>query len=231
MCSSTAGGAQLDGGLDLPGVGIDEQSDLDARVAAARQRLGDPVALAGHVEASLGRQLLAALGHERHLVGPDLQGQGDHAGLDGQLQVEPDLHGLPQQAQVAVLDVPAVFAEMDRDHVGPAQLGEHGRPDRVGLAPAADLTKRGDMIDIDTQARHGRVSPQMTDAARGQLMDGRDRRLPRGGRRPGAGVTTGRSGDLARTKVRAGPTANATRPLRPEPSPSTATIRPRPYSG
>ena len=31
--------------------------------------------------------------------------------------------------------------------------------------------------------------------------------------------------------VRGGPTANATRPLRPEPSPSTATIRPSPYSG
>ena len=42
---------------------------------------------------------------------------------------------------------------------------------------------------------------------------------------------TGRSGALARTNVRSGPTANATRPLRFGPAPSTATIRPRPYSG
>ena len=125
----------------------------------------------------------------------------------------------------------AVFAEVDRDHVAPAELGQHGRPDRVGLAAAANLTKRGDMIDIDTQARHGRVSPQMNDAARGQLMSGRDRRFRAGSRLPGAGMTMGRSGDLARTKVRAGPTAKATRPLRPEPSPSMATICPRPNSG
>ena len=36
------------------------------------------------------------------------------AGLEGQLEVEPDLDGLAEQAQVAVLDVAAVFAEMDR---------------------------------------------------------------------------------------------------------------------
>ena len=81
-------------------------------------------------------------------------------GLNRQLHVESDLNGLPQQAQVALLDVPAVFAEVDRDHVAPSQLRQHGRPDRVGLAAASDLTKRGHMIDIDTQARHTCVSPQ-----------------------------------------------------------------------
>ena len=55
-----SGGAELDGGLDLSGVGVDEKSDVDARVAAAGQRVGDAVALTGHVEASLGRQLFPA---------------------------------------------------------------------------------------------------------------------------------------------------------------------------
>ena len=63
-----AGGTELDRGLDLSGIGIDEESDLDARVAATRQRLGDAVALADHVEAPFGRQLFSALGHERRLV-------------------------------------------------------------------------------------------------------------------------------------------------------------------
>src|SRR6478752_2303347 len=49
---------------------------------------------------------------------------------------------------------------------------------------------------------------------------------PSGSPRP-----TVRSGDLDSTNVRSGPTANATRPLRLGPAPSTATIRPRPYSG
>ena len=81
-------------------------------------------------------------------------------GSTRQLHVEPDLHGLPQQPQVAFLDVAAVLAEMNRDHVAPAQLGQHGGPDRVRLAPTANLTKRRHMIDIDTQARHGWISPQ-----------------------------------------------------------------------
>ena len=109
---------------------------------ASRQRasgLGDTVELAGDVEAPLGRQLLAAFGHERHLVGPDIQGERDDLRLDGHLQVQPDLHGLPEQAQVAVLDVPAVLAEMDGDPVGASQLGQDGRPDRVRLASAPGL--------------------------------------------------------------------------------------------
>ncbi len=200
---------------------------------ASRQRASasrDAVALTDHVETSFGRQLFAAFGHERRLVGLDLEGQGDDAGLDGQLQVEPDLDGLPQQAQVAVLDVPAVFAEVDRDHVAASQLGQHGRPDRVWLAAAADLTKRGHMIDIDTQARHGRVSPQMVRAARGHLTRGRDRRS-RAGETSLRGHDHGPERRLGQNEGRAGPTANATRPLRPEPSPSMATICPRPYSG
>ncbi len=84
----------------------------------------------------------------------------DDLRLDGQLQVEPNLDRLAKQAQVAVLDVPAVFAEVDRDPVGAAQLGQHGRPDRVRLAPASGLPERGDMIDVDTQARHDCSSPK-----------------------------------------------------------------------
>ena len=77
-----SGGAQLDGGLDLSGVGVDEQSDVDARVAATGQRVGDPVALPDDVEASFGRQLFPSFGHEGCLVGLDVQRQRDDAGLD-----------------------------------------------------------------------------------------------------------------------------------------------------
>ncbi len=176
-----AGGAQLDGGLDLSGVGVDEKSNVDARVAAAGQRVRDAVALTDDVKTSLGRQFLTAFGHERCLVGLDLKCQGDDAGLDSELHVESDLHGLPQQSQVALLDVAAIFAEMDRDHVAPAQFGQHGRPDRVGLAPTANLTKRGHMIDIDTQARHVRFSPQMNERHRRTVHERFGPPVPRGG--------------------------------------------------
>ena len=64
-----------------------------------------------------------------------------------------------EQADVAVLDVPAVFAEVDGDAVGPSQLGQHGRPDRVRLSPAPGLAERGDMIDVDTESEHDWISP------------------------------------------------------------------------
>ena len=133
-----SGRAQLDGGFDLFGIGIDEKSNVDARVAAARHGLGNAIALADNVEAPLGGQLLPAFGDERDLVGLELEGQGDDARLDRQFQVQANLDGLPQQAEVAVLDVAAVLTQVDGDPVGPAELGQHGGPDRVGLAaPAA----------------------------------------------------------------------------------------------
>ena len=84
--------------------------------------------------------------------GPGGQGDRQDGRLDGHLQVEPHLHGLPEQAQVAVLDVPAVLAEMDGDPVGAPQLGQHRRPDRVRLAPAPGLAQGGDMINIHAQS-------------------------------------------------------------------------------
>ncbi len=191
--------------------------------------LRHPIELAGHVEPPLGRQLLAALRHERHLVGSDCQGDVDHARVDGHLQVQPDLHGLTQQAQVAVLDVPPVLAEMDGDPIGATQLGEDRSPDRVGFPPAPGLPERGHMINIDAQPRHERISPGVYDT---MVRNAQGRPPPRRGGCPsGLPRPTGRSGALARMNVRSGPTANATRPLRPGPAPSTATIRPSPYSG
>ena len=61
--------AQLGGGFDLLEIGIDEQRDIDARVAAARQGFADTCFLAGDVQASFGCQLGAALGNKCRLIG------------------------------------------------------------------------------------------------------------------------------------------------------------------
>ena len=146
--------AELEPRLDLRGFRVEEQRDLDAGVAAAADRLGDPPSVADDVQPPFGRQLLTPLRDERHLVGPDLQGERDDRGLGGQLEVQPDRDGLPEEPQVAVLDVPPILAEVDGDPIGPAQLGQRGGPDRVGLMPAPRLAERGDVIDVDSQADH-----------------------------------------------------------------------------
>ena len=98
----------------------------------------------------------APLGHQRDLVRANLESHLDDVGVGRHLQVEPNLNGLAQQPEVPVLDVPAVFAKVNGDPVGAPQFGQGGCPDGVGLLPSSRLAKRGDMVDVDSQAKHGR---------------------------------------------------------------------------
>ena len=78
----------------------------------------------------------------QHLVG------GRH------LQVEDAAHGLAQHAHVAVLDVPPVLAQVHGDAVGARQLAQRRRRHGVGIAGAALLAQRGDVIDVDVKPDH-----------------------------------------------------------------------------
>ena len=64
-----------------------------------------------------------------------------------------------QAADVAVLDVAAVFAQMGGDAVRAGGFANQRRLDRVrlaALAPAvARLAQGGDMINIDAELEHG----------------------------------------------------------------------------
>ena len=77
------------------------------------------------------------------------------SGVAGHFQVQLDRHRLAQDAQVAVRDVAAVFAQMERDAVGPAQFGQGRGPDRVRLISPPRLPDRGHVIDVYAQLRHG----------------------------------------------------------------------------
>lgn len=147
-------------GLDLTGIGIDESRDNQARVV---QRLDDgfeAVGLTGDIEAALGRDLAATFGHKHGGVGLDAAGDTDHLVGRGHFEVELDADELAEQEQVAVVDVAAVFAEVDGDAVGTAKLGLVGGADRIGLAlsEAFALVPRladgGDVVDVDAELDH-----------------------------------------------------------------------------
>src|SRR5690606_374119 len=93
---------------------------------------------------------------------------GDPQHLVGgrQLEVERGLRRLAQQAEVAVLDVAAVLAQVDRDLVGAAELGLVRRRDGVGLSPTPRLPERGDVVDVDPEPDHGSALPVGGAAAR-----------------------------------------------------------------
>jgi hypothetical protein len=108
------------------------------------------------VQAPFRGQLLAPLRHQRHLVRLDGERDLQHLLGGGHLQVQPRLHHLAQDLDVAVLDVPAVAAEVDGDPVRAAELGQDGRVHGIGLRDATGLTDGGDVVDVDAEARHDR---------------------------------------------------------------------------
>ena len=55
---------------------------------------------------------------------------------------------------VAVLDVPAIFAEVDGDAVGAAERGEDRGRDRVRLLRAPGLPHGRHVIDVHAEADH-----------------------------------------------------------------------------
>ena len=215
--------AQFCGGFDLLEIGIDEQRDMDARVATASPGRPSPTSrfLAGDVQAPFGCQFKAeVLGDKRGLMGFQVESQRNDRRLEGQLEIQAHLYGLFEQSDVAVLDVAAVFAEMDGDDVGASELGKYGSPDGVGFTPSSRLAKRGDMIDVDAEAWHPVISPSAED-----VYTGRSRRaVALGSPWVGAqgGSADGSQGGLGEDKSSRRANGKLTRPFRSEPRPRQA---------
>ena len=135
-------------------LGIDEEADPDACVLEpahqGRQPIGKPVG----VEAALGGELGAALRHHADLVGPNAHRQLDHLIDRRQLLIKMDAKFAAQAKKIVILDVAAVFAQMDRDRIGAGALRQPRRLDRIGIEREPRLPHGGDVIDVDPQPRH-----------------------------------------------------------------------------
>jgi hypothetical protein len=140
--------------VDLLGVGVEEQAYSDAGGFELVDGAGDGFAMANNVEAAFGRDLFAAFGHERRLIWPNVAGNRHDIFRGGEFEVQLDGYGLAEDAEVAVLDVAAVFAEVQRNSIRPAELGERGRPNRVRLVGAASLPDSGNVVDIYAEKGH-----------------------------------------------------------------------------
>jgi hypothetical protein len=125
------------------------------RAVASAMRIG----AAHHVQAALGGDLLAALGHQAGGVRPGLQGDADHLVGDRHLEVQ-RLAALAaqvgQHGDVGVADVAAVLAQVGGDAVGAGRQGQLGGPHRLGIAGPARVADRGHVVDVDAEPQHGR---------------------------------------------------------------------------
>ncbi len=143
-------------GLDLRDIRIDEQRHADARVpelpASQAQRLPAP----DHVEPPFGGQLGTALGHQAAVGGPHADRELDHRAGCRHLQIHARGEHCGQCLHVALLDVPAILAQVQRDVVRAGLLGQQCGLQRLGIARVALLAQCRDVVDVDPQC-DGRV--------------------------------------------------------------------------
>ena len=150
--------ADGDRGFDLRSIRADEEGDLDASGLERLGRLADAGELAGDVEAAFGRDLFAGLGDEADRGRAEFQREGGHRGRAGHLQVEAHAGNRRDRVDVGVLDVAAVFTEVQGDAVGAAGEGFACEGHDVGLgvrrlvrAPIACLAQRRGVVDVDAE--------------------------------------------------------------------------------
>jgi hypothetical protein len=148
--------AQGHGGLELARIGLDEQRDADAGIAQACDHRLQVIVLAGRIETTLGRPLLALLGHDAGGMRPMAERNADHLLGRGHLEVQRHLELAHQAFDVGIDDVPAVLAQMGGDAVGAGRLGDARGAQRIGQLAAARVAHGGDVIDVHAKTQRGK---------------------------------------------------------------------------
>src|SRR5205807_10410429 len=212
--TGVAAGVQLDrgnaeggGAIDGARIGVDEETDAYAGGREAPDGRADLAAGAAEREAAFGGDLPAPLGDERRLKRLEAGGDPHDLGRRAELEVEHAAHRGAERADVGVLDVATILAQMHGDAVGAAPLGRRRGAHGVGLVGAARLAHRRDVINVDVEPHA--VLPSVHSApTRGIVREtttDRARRagLPRvWGSRPGETRTAVASGDARAVHVR-----------------------------
>ena len=140
--------------LDLRNFGVDEDAGGDAGLAQAGDHVLEPGFLADDVEAALGGHLVPPFRHQHGHFRPGRAGDADHLVSRRHFQVELDLRRFLEPADVGILDVPAILAQMHGDAIGAAQMRLDGAPDGIGFVSAPGLADGGDVVDVDAEFDH-----------------------------------------------------------------------------
>jgi hypothetical protein len=141
-------GADRATGSNLTWVGIDEKAGGNAPSFQPGDIFPELWLGSRDIQPSLGGEFLAFFRNKSNEIRFDPQGDLNHFFRICHFQVQPGLDRLAQQFQIAVLNVPPVFAQVDDDSVGPCQFREGCSGNRIRLLPASGLTQGGHMIDV-----------------------------------------------------------------------------------
>jgi hypothetical protein len=140
-------------GLDLAGIGGDEDRDPTARIAQGRDEMGQPVFLARDFKTAFGCLLLALFGDDAHRVGFVAQCDRLHFGRRRHLEVQRHRQDVHKPVDIGVRYVPAILAQMRGDAIGAGVFGQPGRAQGIGIGAAARIPHGRHMVDVHTQAQ------------------------------------------------------------------------------
>ena len=139
------------GGLHLFRFGLDKDAYGDVVALERHDELGEVVNLGGDVQAAFRSDFLAVLGNERDHVGLDVRRELKHFVRRSDFQVELGRYRTAQQANVTVLDVALVFAQVGGNAVATGQFGNERGSDRIGFPDLTCFTDSGDVVDVDSE--------------------------------------------------------------------------------
>lgn len=148
-------GVQLDGrradplgGLDLALVGVDEKGHFGTDFRQPLYRRLDPRLLPRHIQAAFGGELLAGFRHQADMCRTDTLGKSHHLFGDAHFEVHAGLQHVLEQQHVALLDMPAIFAQVHGDAVGARLFRVQRCLDRVRVTGAPCLAQGGNVVDV-----------------------------------------------------------------------------------
>ena len=147
-------GANAGGGLDLRDFCIDEDAGGDAGVGETADDITQACFLPDNVQSTFGGHLMPPFGDQHGHFRLDAAGEGDHLLGGGHFEIELDLRALLQPADVSILNMPAILAQMHGNPVGAPQMGFNSRPQRIRFISAPCLADGGDVVDIDPEFDH-----------------------------------------------------------------------------
>jgi hypothetical protein len=146
--------AGFSGGSNLGLIGGYEGAYEDAFLVHSFDDLGQTSCVFDAVEAAFCCEFSPVFRDEGNLVGADLLGYFDDGLRHAHFEVEFAGDGFLEEADVAVVDVAAVLAEVDGDSVGAGELALDSGPDGVRLDGPAGLADRCYMVYVYIQDCH-----------------------------------------------------------------------------
>jgi hypothetical protein len=139
------------GSIELMRVSVDEQRNTNAGLPQGEAGCLHTGKLAGHIQTAFGGQFLSPLRNQTDILRQHLERNGEHFVGDGHFQIHLGLQQGAQDMHIGILDVAAVFAQMQGDRIRASRFRQQSGLHRARITGAARLTQRGDVVDVDAQ--------------------------------------------------------------------------------